>query len=237
MGVVSGLFQSRSGVWVRDFEHVVLRIVSLGFSLASANAIRWFFLPLDGADRFQPIIGWMVAVGFGALGYFVSRGLAHRLMNRERIWLYLPICLLVEFVEIVCNFGLAASMISEATWLHAVPTMQRGVLEVLTYAVLSVIPLVSLLLAVVDMDMARQRLGPGGMGPMGSVKPMPKPGPTGSYPAGNGATYGGGVAGRSGGNGATYGGGAGGGNGATYGAGYSGAKAAGAANGSPFAVP
>ncbi len=229
-----GLFQSRSGVWVRDFEHVVLRIVSLGFSLASANAIRWFFLPLDRADRFQPIIGWMVAAGFGVLGYFVSRGLAHRLMNRERIWLYLPICLLVEFVEIVCNFGLAASMISEATWLHSVPTMQRGVLEVLTYAVLSVIPLVSLLLAVVDMDMTRQRMsGQGGSGQAGQggpgfvtpFKPAPKPLPPNSYPSGNGAMAGGKYAG------------AGAGNGAAYSGGYGGVKAGGGAQGSPLGVP
>jgi hypothetical protein len=28
-------------VWVRRVEHLVLRLVSLGFSLASAHAIRW----------------------------------------------------------------------------------------------------------------------------------------------------------------------------------------------------
>ena len=72
-------------VWVRRLEHGVLRVVSLGFSMASAHAIRWFFAPLDGVDALQPAITWMIALGFGLLGYFVSRGLAHRLMNRERI--------------------------------------------------------------------------------------------------------------------------------------------------------
>ena len=156
-------------VWVRRVEHGVLRIVSLAFSLASAHAIRWFFAPLDGIDVFQPIITWVIALGFGLLGYFVSRGLAHRLMNHERIRAYAPICLVVEFVEIVCNYALAAAVIQRATWLHAVPPAQRALLTLLTYVVLSIIPLVSLLLAVVDMDMERSKNGVSPMGIAGNV--------------------------------------------------------------------
>src|SRR5258706_11511282 len=100
-------------VWVRRVEHLVLRLVSLGFSLASAHAIRWFFAPLDGVDALQPAITWTIAIGFGVLGYFVSRGLALRLMNRERIRAYAPICVVVEVVEIFCNYALAAAVISE----------------------------------------------------------------------------------------------------------------------------
>src|SRR6266571_6475417 len=147
------------GVWVRRFEHLVLRLVSLAFSLASAHAIRWFFAPLDKVDVLQPAITWTVAIGFGVLGYFVSRGLAHRLMNRERIRAYAPICLIVELVEIFCNYALAAAVIQRATWLEAVPHTQRAALTALTYVVLAIIPLVSLLLAVVDMDLERSKLG------------------------------------------------------------------------------
>jgi hypothetical protein len=152
-------------VWVRKVEHIVLRVVSLGFSLASAHAIRWFFAPLDGIDTLQPIITWMVAGGFGILGYIVSRGLAHRLMNRERIRAYAPICAVVEIVEIFCNYALAAAVIQRATWLRVIPADQRSLLTGLTYLVLSIIPLVSLLLAVVDMDMERSKRG---VGPVGS---------------------------------------------------------------------
>src|SRR5947208_5670076 len=144
-------------VWVRRLEHGVLRVVSLGFSMASAHAIRWFFAPLDGVDALQPAITWMIAIGFGLLGYFVSRGLAHRLMNRERIRAYAPICLVVEVVEIVCNYALAAGVIQRATWLEAVPVGQRSLLTDATYMVLSIIPLVSFLLAVVDMDLERRQ--------------------------------------------------------------------------------
>jgi hypothetical protein len=152
-------------VWVRKVEHIVLRVVSLGFSLASAHAIRWFFAPLDGIDTLQPIITWMVAGGFGILGYIVSRGLAHRLMNHERIRAYAPICAVVEIVEIFCNYALAAAVIQRATWLRVIPADQRSLLTGLTYLVLSIIPLVSLLLAVVDMDMERSKRG---IGPVGS---------------------------------------------------------------------
>jgi hypothetical protein len=160
------MIQSLRGqeVWVRKVEHIVLRVVSLGFSLASAHAIRWFFAPLDDIDRLQPIITWMVAGGFGILGYIVSRGLAHRLMNHERIRAYAPICAVVEIVEIFCNYALAAAVIQRATWLQVIPANQRAVLTAFTYLVLSIIPLVSLLLAVVDMDMEHSKRGVGQVG-------------------------------------------------------------------------
>jgi hypothetical protein len=155
-------------VWVRKVEHIVLRVVSLGFSLASAHAIRWFFAPLDDIDRLQPIITWTVAIGFGVLGYIVSRGVAHRLMNKERIRAYAPICAVVEIVEIFCNYALAAAVIQRATWLQVIPANQRAVLTAFTYLVLSIIPLVSLLLAVVDMDLERSKRAGMGSIPLGS---------------------------------------------------------------------
>jgi hypothetical protein len=157
------------GTWVRRFEHLVLRLVALAFSLASAHAIRWFFAPLDGVDTLQPAITWTVAIGFGVLGYFVSRGLAHRMMNKERIRAYAPICILVELVEIFCNYVLAAAVIQRAKWLSATPPTQHATLTALTYVVLSIIPLVSMLLAVVDMDLERQKHGAGS--PVKQVQP------------------------------------------------------------------
>src|SRR5258708_10536111 len=153
----------RQGIWIRRVEYLVLRLVSLAFTLASAHAIRWFFAPLDGVDVLQPTITWMIAIGFGVLGYCVSRGLAHRLMNKERIRAYVPICLVVELVEIFCNYALAAAVIQRATWLAAIPVAQHQALTFFTYVVLSIVPLVSVLLAVVDMDLERSKLGVAGM--------------------------------------------------------------------------
>jgi hypothetical protein len=146
--------------------------VSLAFSLASAYAIRVFFAPLDAADPGERVITWVIAAGFGVLGYVVSRGLVHRMIHRESIWAYAPICFLVELVDISCNYMLAVSVVRQAWWLGAVPIDQRGVLTVITCAVLSVIPLVSFFLAVVDMDLERSKQG--GAGTVGSpvVRPL-----------------------------------------------------------------
>jgi hypothetical protein len=157
-----------SGSWIRVAEHGILRVVSLAFSLASAYAIRVFFAPLDAADPGEKVITWVIAAGFGVLGYVVSRGLVHRMMQKESIWAYAPICFLVELVDISCNYVLAASVVREAWWLNAVPENQRGVLTAITYVVLSAIPLVSLFLAVVDMDLERSKHGGAG----GSGRPL-----------------------------------------------------------------
>lgn len=164
MGILSWLFgkggqgaQRQGGAWIREVEPVILRVISLGLSAASAHAIRWLFSSLDQVDVFQPIIGWMVAICFAGLGYIVSRGLSHRMMNKESVWLYLPVCLFVEFVEIFANYVLAASVVVHMTWLSAVPDAQRLILTVMTYVMLSIIPMISLSLAVVDMDVERKR--------------------------------------------------------------------------------
>ncbi len=146
--------------WVRSAEHVVLRVVSFVFSIVSAHAIRWIFSPLDtatGADMLQPYITWAAAAGFGILGYFVSRGLTYRLMRKESFLSYVPICLVVELVEIFANYAQAADVIQHAAWIHFAPLNQQGVLVVATYIMLSIVPLASLFLAVVDMDLERNK--------------------------------------------------------------------------------
>ena len=160
MQSIKGVQWGRQGqVWTRRLEHGVLRVMSFAFSLASAHAIRWFFSPLDSVDFFQPFITWMIALSFGVLGYFVSRGLAHRMMNRERLSAYVPICLIVEFVEIFCNSSEAISSLPRLTWLMGVPQPERTVLVGLTCLVWSCIPLVSIFLAVVDVDLMLVKLG------------------------------------------------------------------------------
>jgi hypothetical protein len=145
--------------WVRRFEHVVLRVVSLIFSLVSAHAILWFFGALDPVDHLQPFVKWGIALGFGVLGYFVSRGLAHRLLNKERIRVYAFICGVFELVEVVCNFAMAAVAVKWIDWLGLLPPLLHQVLLVLTYLVLSIIPVVTIMLAWVDMDLERAKQG------------------------------------------------------------------------------
>ena len=145
--------------WVRRVEHTVLRCASFVFSVVSAHAILWFFSALNKVDHLQPFVTWGIALGFGVLGYFVSRGLAHRLMNRERIRAYIFICAVFELVEIVCNYAMATVAVQWINWLGVVPSAQRGFLTFLTYLVLSIIPVVTVMLAWVDMDLDRAKHG------------------------------------------------------------------------------
>jgi hypothetical protein len=145
--------------WVRRFEHTVLRIASFVFSVVSAHAILWFFSALNHIDHLQPYVTWGIAVGFGVLGYFVSRGLAHRLLNKEPVRAYIFICGVFELVEVVCNYAMAAVAVQWITWLGLVPAAQRNILTFLTYVVLSIIPVVTVMLAWVDMDLERAKQG------------------------------------------------------------------------------
>jgi hypothetical protein len=89
--------------WVKETEHMVFRLVSLILSAASAYAVRWFFEPLDVGDPVHYVLWWLVAIGFGLLGFYLSRGIAYRMMNKESIWLYAPLFVFIEFFEILCN--------------------------------------------------------------------------------------------------------------------------------------
>lgn len=155
-----GMVQGR-GNWVRDSEHIVLRLVSLAFSIGSAYAVRWFFEPLDAGDPIHYYLWWVVAAGFGLLGFYLSRSLMHRMMGKEPIWAYAPIFLLVEFFEILCNYAKAVSAVAggNVSWVIHAPVGQQGAMIFLTYVGWSILPLVSPAMAVADMDMTRRRNG------------------------------------------------------------------------------
>ncbi len=160
MSVFRGIVRGR-GNWVRESEHIVLRLVSLAFSIGSAYAVRWFFEPLDAGDAIHYALFWVVAAGFGLLGFYLSRSLTHRMMSKEPIWAYAPIFLLVEFFEILCNYAKAVSAVAggNVSWVIHAPAGQQVVMIFLTYIGWSILPLVSPAMAVADMDMTRRRNG------------------------------------------------------------------------------
>ncbi len=191
----------RRGNWVRDSEHVVFRVVSLAFSIGSAYAVREFFEPLDTGDPIHYVLWWIVAGGFGLLGFYLSRGIAHRMMNKESIWVYAPLFVLVEFFEILCNYAKAVSAVETGavSWVTHAPHAQQAAMAFLTYMGWSILPLVSPMMAAVDVDVMRRRIGevayqqrlplarPGnnGLAPLpmkqpgtqsGVPQPLPKPG-------------------------------------------------------------
>ncbi len=160
MSVVQGSGRGR-GNWLRESEHVVLMVVSLVFSVGSAYQVRWFFEPLDSGDPIHYVLWWIVSAGFGLLGFYLSRSLMHRMMSKEPMWVYVPLFGLIEFFEVSCNYMKAVSVVSSGNvvWIMHAPVGQQGVIVFLTYVGWSILPLVSPLMAVVDMDMTRRRAG------------------------------------------------------------------------------
>ena len=145
--------------WVLKVEHGLLRVVSLVFSFGSAYAIAQVFAPHNG-DMVRLAVDIAIAAGFGVLGYFLSRSIAYRLMQGQNVWAYIPICLVVELVEIFCNYVMGVSEVPHAEWLQAIPLIQRPVITIGAYVVLSIIPAVTLFLAVADMDLERRKVQP-----------------------------------------------------------------------------
>lgn len=161
------LQQQRS--WVVQSEHFILRVVSLIFSFGSAYAIAQVFAPPVVSDYIRQGVDIGIAIGFGVLGYFLSRSIAYRMMQKQPIWAYIPICLVVEFVEIFCNYVLGVSEVPHEQWLHAIPANQQGFISNMAYVVLSIIPAVTIFLAVADMDLERRKEhGAGQAGPVPS---------------------------------------------------------------------
>src|SRR5947209_7405741 len=100
---------------IQGGQHTSFRLLSLIFSGASAWAIYWFFQAL-GDDPVQHLFTVLTSVGFVALGYFVTRGLAHRMMNKQRVRSYIPLALLYIVVEVSCNFAHAAAKYPQVSY-------------------------------------------------------------------------------------------------------------------------
>lgn len=167
--------------WVHEIQHVVFRIVSVIFSAGSAYSIYWFFSVLNGNDSVQLMFTLSICIGFVVLGYFVTRGLAHRLMNKQRVYAYLFIGFLYLFVEVVCNYGHALAHYQDVRWIQQLQGSPREFFSSLMPVVLSILPLFNVALAWIDMDLMREKQG----GAFGSVSApaVPKGAKAGPMPA------------------------------------------------------
>ena len=166
--------------WVLKVEHGLLRLVSFVFSFGSAYAIAQVFAPHNG-DIVRLAVDLGIAGGFGVLGYFLSRSIAYRLMQGQGVWAYVPICLVVELVEIFCNYVMGVSEVPHEEWLQAIPLVQRPVITIGAYVVLSIIPAVTLFLAVADMDLERRKALPQPKTPSAQTFPQGNQGYQGGY--------------------------------------------------------
>src|SRR6266536_2067065 len=68
---------------------------------------------------------------------------------------------LVEFFEILCNYAKAVSAVETGavSWVTHAPHAQQAAMAFLTYMGWSILPLVSPMMAAVDVDVMRRRIG------------------------------------------------------------------------------
>ena len=144
---------------VHGAQHAVFRVVSVVFSVVTAHSIYWFFSALNGIDPLQPYMTGLISFGFVVLGYFVTRGLAHRLLEKRPIWSYLLVGIPYLIVELVCNFGEALARYPDMQWIQTLPGPQSVLFSYLAPMVLSILPIFTVSLAAADVDLMRERLG------------------------------------------------------------------------------
>lgn len=182
--------------WAVQIGPFVLGLASLAFSLYSANAIRWVFSGLGATDKLESVMVWVIAGAFGITGYFITRGLAFRMMNKDRVRGYIFIGFLVEMVEISCNLLEALVAMQHSTQFAGFPPAVHMALTILVCVMWSCVPLIQIGLAILDMDMEREKRGlvaqpkgTGGGAPPGfsapGARPQPSfgPQPTATYPS------------------------------------------------------
>jgi len=166
---------SKASWWdqfIHGMQHTVFRGVSIVFSSVSAVAIYWLFGGF-GTNLVRHYTALAMAVVCAVLGYFVSRGLAHRLMNKQRIRAYVFVMVLYEFVEVVANFGQAVADFPSFTWVQQLVGWEHMAFSILVPLVLSITPLFNVSLAYIDMDLMLEkgvRLVSGAAASVGAVR-------------------------------------------------------------------
>ncbi len=151
------------GNWVRKAEHAIVRIGSLALSIVSGHAVYWFFSAMDGGDAIEPYMTWGTAAAIGLLGYVILRALTHRLLHKEKVYVYIPLCFILMGVETVSNFMKAVVGVHNDHWLVFCPASLVQPMTYATYVVLSIMPAFTVFLAYVDMDLERAKQGVGAM--------------------------------------------------------------------------
>ncbi len=145
------------GNWVRQAEHGIVRVGSLALSIVSGHAVYWFFSAMNGVDSIEPYMTWVTASAIGLLGYVILRALTHRLLHREKVYVYIPLCIILMGVETVSNFMKAVVGVHNDHWLALCPVPLVHPMTYATYVVLSIMPAFTIFLAYVDMDLERAK--------------------------------------------------------------------------------
>jgi hypothetical protein len=159
--------------WSRRVEGWVVLFASVVCSLASAHTVWWFLSGMNWMDSLQWVVSILLALVFIALGFVISRSVAHRMQHKQRLGIVLAIAALYELVEVGCCFTYAAIGIQHITWL---PLLQGGLhsfVSALCYIILPITPLFTIGLGSLEVSLDREKHGQ--EVPSGPVRQQPVP--------------------------------------------------------------
>jgi uncharacterized membrane protein YesL len=145
--------------WSRRAEGVVVVFASVICSLASAHTVWWFLSGMNWMDNLQWVVSILLALVFIALGFVISRSVAHRMQHKQRLGMVLAVALLYEVVEIGCCFTYAAIGIQHVTWLPLLHGGLHSFVSALCYIILPITPLFTIGLGNLEVSLDREKHG------------------------------------------------------------------------------
>jgi hypothetical protein len=159
--------------WSRRVEGVVVVFASVVCSLASAHTVWWFLSGMNWMDHLQWLVSILLALVFIALGFVISRSVAHRIQHKQRLGLVLAVAVLYEVVEIGCCFTYAAIGIQHVTWLPLLHGGLHTFVSALCYIILPITPLFTIGLGNLEVSLDREKYGQ--QAPSGPIRQNPVP--------------------------------------------------------------
>jgi len=160
--------------WARRVEYWVVMFAAVISSLANAHAVWWFFsTSLNWVDGLQWIVSILLAVGFTAIGFVVSRGLAHRIQHHQKKGFVCFVAVIFGLLEMGCCFVLAAYGIQHIVWLVTFKGLLYNVILTLCYLLLPITPWFTILLAWFEVNLDKEKHGNQAPVPHAAVKGAP----------------------------------------------------------------
>ena len=159
--------------WSRRAEGIVTVVASIICSLASAHTVWWFLSGMNWMDNLQWLVSILLALVFIALGFVISRSVAHRMQHKQKLGWILVVAALYEIVEIGCCFTYAAIGIQHVTWLPLLSGGLHSFVSALCYIILPITPLFTIGLGNMEVSLDREKYGQ--EAPSAPIRQQPAP--------------------------------------------------------------
>jgi hypothetical protein len=156
-GLVS-VFQALRGDWfgrfVHSSQHAVFRLAALAITLWLSLSV-YDVLAKYGDDGLHHPFNIAATVAIATIGYFVLRGMAHRIKEKKPLAFYIALSVLYVVFEMLCNLDVSFSLHQFQTekWMVAI----HLVFVAISPFIVCVLSLFTLVLALLDADLMVER--------------------------------------------------------------------------------